>query len=75
MILAALHDLALSGQAPELAAAFGTSARSAVGITPLEPGAITPPADTGVNTGLLVVGVLFLVFGGLLALILGRKRG
>ena len=35
----------------------------------------TPPADTGVNTGLLVVGVLFLVFGGLLALILGRKRG
>ncbi|MDE8588193.1 MULTISPECIES: hypothetical protein [Micrococcaceae] len=35
----------------------------------------TPPADTNVNTGLLVVGVLFLVFGGLLALILGRKRG
>lgn len=35
----------------------------------------TPPADTGVNTGLLVAGVLFLVFGGLLALILGRKRG
>jgi hypothetical protein len=34
-----------------------------------------PPAATGVNTGLLVVGLLFLVFGGLLALILGRKRG
>ncbi|MGN7202025.1 hypothetical protein [Arthrobacter sp. SAFR-044] len=32
-------------------------------------------ADTGVNSGLLVVGLLFLAFGGLLALILGRKRG
>jgi hypothetical protein len=50
MILAALHDLALSGQAPELAAAFGTSARSAVGITPLEPGAITPAEASAVPT-------------------------
>lgn len=39
----------------------------------------TPAANTlanaGVNTGLLAVGVLLLAFGGLLALILGRKRG
>ncbi|MFC0458027.1 hypothetical protein ACFFGR_15935 [Arthrobacter liuii] len=32
-------------------------------------------ANTGVNTGLLAVGLLLLAFGGLLALILGRKRG
>jgi len=31
-------------------------------------------ANTGVNTGLLIVGLLFLAFGGLLALVLGRKR-
>jgi len=31
-------------------------------------------ANTGMNTGLLIVGLLFLAFGGLLALVLGRKR-
>ena len=35
----------------------------------------TALGNTGVNTGLLVVGLLLLAFGGLLALILGRKRG
>ncbi|BCW80903.1 hypothetical protein [Arthrobacter sp. NicSoilC5] len=53
------------------------AARDAGGAAPAKASASgsTPPADTGINTGLLVVGVLFLVFGGLLALILGRKRG
>jgi len=37
-----------------------------------EPG--TAP-NTGVNSGLLGVGVVLVVFGGVLALILGRKRG
>ena len=31
-------------------------------------------ASTGVNPGMLVAGLLLLAFGGLLALILGRKR-
>jgi len=31
-------------------------------------------ANTGVNTGLLIVGLLFLAFGGLLTLVLSRKR-
>ncbi|TQJ58886.1 hypothetical protein FBY30_1122 [Arthrobacter sp. SLBN-83] len=31
-------------------------------------------AATGANTGLLIVGLLFLAFGGLLALVLSRKR-
>lgn len=43
------------------------------------PGAEIPAAqpsavNVGANSGLLVVGVLLLAFGGLLALILGRKR-
>lgn len=48
------------------------SARDAAVASASAPGTL---ANTGVNTGLLVVGLLFLVFGGLLALILGRKRG
>lgn len=41
------------------------------------PGAPDPGTapTTGVNSGLLGVGVLLVVFGGVLALILGRKRG
>ena len=41
------------------------------------PGAPDPGTapNTGVNSGLLGVGVLLVVFGGVLALILGRKRG
>ncbi|MDP9985894.1 hypothetical protein LFT44_00615 [Arthrobacter sp. FW306-05-C] len=31
-------------------------------------------ANTGVNSGLLIVGLLFLAFGGLLTLVLSRKR-
>ena len=48
---------------PELAG-LGTELPAA------QPSAVT----AGANSGLLVVGVLLLAFGGLLALILGRKR-
>ncbi|MBT2564963.1 hypothetical protein J7I84_00370 [Arthrobacter sp. ISL-85] len=60
--------------APAQGTHAATSARDAV---PAVASASAPEtlATTGVNTGLLVVGLLFLVFGGLLALILGRKRG
>lgn len=59
-----------SGRTAHTAAAAGDAAPAGASAS-----GSTPPADTNVNTGLLVVGVLFLVFGGLLALILGRKRG
>ena len=45
-------------------------ARPGTEIPAAQPLAVT----AGVNSGLLVVGVLLLAFGGLLALILGRKR-
>jgi len=35
----------------------------------------TALANTGVNTGMLLVGLLFLAFGGLLTLVLRRKQG
>lgn len=45
-------------------------ARPGTEIRAAQPSAV----DAGANGGLLVVGVLLLAFGGLLALILGRKR-
>ncbi|KRE91203.1 hypothetical protein [Arthrobacter sp. Soil764] len=51
-------------------AATPVFARPDAEITAAQPLAVT----AGANGGLLVVGVLLLAFGGLLALILGRKR-
>ncbi|WP_457947507.1 hypothetical protein ACTAQI_17360 [Pseudarthrobacter sp. alpha12b] len=51
-----------------LLVATGSAANAAGTATP------TTLANTGIDTGLLVVGLLLLAFGGLLALILGRKR-
>ncbi|UUL76703.1 hypothetical protein NG819_02725 [Pseudarthrobacter sp. Fe7] len=50
---------------------------SAGGAASASAGASVPEtlATTGANTGLLTVGLLLLAFGGLLALILGQKRG
>jgi len=53
----------------------GVAANAAA--APMSAGYLSTPAtlaNTGVNTGLLTVGLLFLAFGGLLALVLGRKR-
>jgi hypothetical protein len=47
MVLAALHDVALSGQAPDLAAAFGISSASAAATSPVETAALAgEPVDT-----------------------------
>ena len=56
---------------PPVSMHLGEAPAKAVPAAP-EPG--TAPA-TGVNSGLLGVGVLLVVFGGVLALLLGRKRG
>ena len=53
----------------------GAAANAAA--APMSAGYASTPAtlaNTGMNTGLLIVGLLFLAFGGLLALVLGRKR-
>jgi len=57
---------------PATTAAVATPllARPGTGLPAAQPSAI----NEGANGGLLVVGVLLLAFGGLLALILGRKR-
>ncbi|MDQ0771152.1 hypothetical protein QF031_003901 [Pseudarthrobacter defluvii] len=56
--------------------AFGGVAANAA-VAPMSAAYSSAPAtlaSTGMNTGLLIVGLLFLAFGGLLALVLGRKR-
>ncbi|MDT0169222.1 hypothetical protein [Pseudarthrobacter sp. BRE9] len=49
-------------------------ARAGSELPAAQPSAVITAVNAGVNNGLLVVGVLLLAFGGLLALILGRKR-
>lgn len=62
---------------PVVNPAAGTTpvlARPGTELPAAQPSAVNTAVNAGANSGLLVVGVLLLAFGGLLALILGRKR-
>jgi len=69
--VAALPAVQPSAGSTEVAAAAAEAA-------PMSAGYSSAPkvlANTGVNTGMLLVGLLLLAFGGLLTLVLRRKRG
>lgn len=72
-----LLGTALAGGLSIFGALAANAAGSIAATAPMSAGYSSAPsalANTGVNTGLLIAGLLFLAFGGLLALILGRKR-